>query len=552
MPEANTPRGHYAPVLEQEPREVSRPGQWRRAAKVAAVLGLTGVGVVAVLSGGSGAVAMWAGIPARASEDGIVGEFHIKSFPSDCPKFMRYIGCKKKAWGCEEDDGTLGWKCCCNNDLWPIPPKPDGLSMGSGSLSKGGDLILRLQKTADVCLGGPGDSLTFAFAPCGESNTRFKLPQRGAGPIELTSQPGQCLGVQGGMKQLVLLQCNQGSPEQNFQLTNGDSGMLQWTNGGNLCLDSENGATEAGSKLVLADCVYWPKKPSQFFVLEDAPPPKPEKEGEKDKKVVQHPTLFCHSLMLFWTYEVDMLRSHIASPDKVGIFGCDEWAVYSNKTVWLNKTTGGKGDDVFSDVMEGSLAAKVGGKYHTALNTPIFRRYWDRIIKDPKSWRNDWNVKVDPDAVFFADRLKDLLKSWKPGGVVDYAVWLNNCQLGLHGPIEVFNRHALGVYNKNKKKCDKVAEKHGQEDVFLRACFKELKIGMVDAFNLLFESEWACNERPSSREMRPPCYDRQVSFHPFKTVKSYWNCYSQASRMWWREPMFVISEPPSKSNHHHA
>lgn len=210
-------------------------------------------------------------------------------------------------------------------------------------------------------------------------------------------------------------------------------------------------------------------------------------------------------------------------------------------------------EDVYCDIMNGSLKAKIGGKFHTALNTPVFQRFWKRVMDDGRAWHHDWVIKVDPDCVFFPHRLKEMLANeYKPHGKPDAAVWLNNCQLGLHGPLEVFSKQALGAYKDSHGACDPVAEEHGQEDVFLRHCFSTLNLVKVDVFNLLLESEWACNERPSAVNHMPPCYDRQVSFHPFKSVETYNNCYEKASKMHWSTPLYFNSVPPSPNNEHHA
>jgi len=253
--------------------------------------------------------------------------------------------------------------------------------------------------------------------------------------------------------------------------------------------------------------------------------------------------------MLWWTYEVGLLKQHLKH--KVGIFACTEWAVYSNKTVSLGKHDG---KTLHSNVMNGSLKCKFGGKAHTALNTQIFRRFWDTLKKNPKSWRNDWIVKADPDTVFFPDRLREMLTyRWKDKqGVPGYAMWLNNCQLGLHGPIEVFSKQAFGVYHSKKDMCDDLTEDYPQEDAWLGACFKKTGVGKMDAYNLLLEWKWACNERPSSKDNKPPCYAQQVSFHPFKSVKTWFQCHRQAKTMTWSTPFYPIGEAPSSENHHHA
>lgn len=531
-------------------------------AKVA--LGTLGIGIVALAWYRHGVAAA----PARAQQtwgfEEVSKEYQVKAFPQDCKGFMRYQGCEKKAWTCDADnDFSMGYKCCCDKDIWHTQSFQSGgtSSSSSSAATHSGVSVLRLQKSTNLCLAGPEDGGShFRFAPCGDSNTRFKLPPRGAGIIELHETPGQCLAVATSssgsldashLKHVKVANCNRGASEQMFQLTNGDKGMLQWSHGGNKCLDSENDSKEAGSKIMLADCVYWPMKPTQVFVLEDAPKPKAkDDDDDKKKKAVSHPSLFCTAIMLPWTYEVDMMRSMYER--QCGIYECDAWAVVTNKKVALKKGDTEE-DTVYADIMNGSLKAKIGGKFHTALNTPVFRRFWLWIMDDGRAWKYDWTIKVDPDCVFFPNRLRGMLiNEYKPHGVAGKAVWLNNCQLGLHGPIEVFSKQALGAYKDSHGACDEVAEKHGQEDVYMRHCFMKLQVPKVDAFNLLLESEWACNERPSSSTNMPPCYDRQVSFHPFKSVTSFFNCYDRAVKMQWSTPLYFNSVPPGPNNAHHA
>jgi len=555
------------PVVSAEPEyeTVERPRQTRHArvlrlsgktmslVKGAAKIGLVTFGVLllaAAWSRRSGSTRKVRG----AEIDEVSQDFQVHS-TADCVGMMKYLGCEKKLWSClaKDNDFTPEYTCCCDQNYWHVPQqqvwRPPAAAIRHFGVS-----VLRLQKKDNICLAGPEVfGSHFTLARCEDSNARFKLPPRGAGPIELASQPGMCLGVvKGSLKQLEVTNCNHGSMEQMFQLTNGDKGMLQWSHGGNKCLDSENDSTESGSKIMLADCVYWPLKPSQVFVLEEAPKKEADsgEKKEEKKKELPHPSLFCTSIMLPWSYEVDMIKSHARRG--CGIFNCTGWAVYSSERIKL-KDGATEDEDLYNDVMEGSLKAKVGGKFHTALNTPVFVRFWKKLIADGKVWDYDWVIKVDPDAVFFPDRLTEMLKSlYQPHGTTERSVWLNNCQLGLHGPIEVFNTKALRSYADGANEtCGPVAEEHGQEDVYMSECFQALGVPKVDALNLLLEADWACNERPSSKNHLPPCYDQQVSFHPFKSVESYFKCYDRAVKMSWSLPMTVHSVPPSTANGHH-
>merc|ERR1712050_792410 len=57
----------------------------------------------------------------------------------------------------------------------------------------------------------------------------------------------------------------------------------------------------------------------------------------------------------------------------------------------------------------GNLSVKYGGKWNTALNTDIFIGVWNAVSLLGRYQYHDWTVKVDPDAVFFPERLRELL-----------------------------------------------------------------------------------------------------------------------------------------------
>jgi len=453
-----------------------------------------------------------------------------------CTQWLRSIGCVNESyWYCNQDDHTPEYKCCCDTSVWPDSGIKNVQRPASSTL-------IKLQNVGkNLCLSVREDGFRIEGCAAALPHAVFQLPPQGAGPIKLTTQVGKCMEAAVD-KTVKVTNCMPGNFNQQFQITKGNHGMVQWTHGGNMCLDIEGGKLENGRQVVLVSCVYWPKKPSQQFQL--VVPPKHE------GSMSESPTMFCTSIMLWWTYEVDLLKAHLRN--KVGIFACDMWAVYSNKTV--NLTEADSEEEAQSDVMNGSLKCKFGGKAHTALNTPIFRRFWDQLLEDKRSWSNDWIVKVDPDAVFFPHRLKEMLRyRWREtNGKPGYAIWLNNCYLGLHGPIEAFSKQAFGVFKGKKDECADLAKKHPQEDAWLGACFEKIGVGRMDAFNILLEWKWACNERPASVDGKPPCYDKQVSFHPFKSIDTWFKCYNNAARRIWSKPIWAISDKPSSQNHHNS
>jgi len=212
--------------------------------------------------------------------------------------------------------------------------------------------------------------------------------------------------------------------------------------------------------------------------------------------------------------------------------------------------------------MEGKLAVKFGGKWNSALNTVIFIRFWARLMKDPKTWRNDWTVKIDPDAVFFPSRLREMLRhKWWSGiagcekkGCESKPIFLNNCHRGMHGPIEVISKGGLKAYNKSWEKCRKDAKvsKIEQEDFYYRKCWELIGVEKQEAYNLLFENLYACDERSDTRDGRHPCFSRQVSFHPFKTTKGYEQCHMRGESVHWVAGMTINEDSPGHANYHHA
>jgi len=121
------------------------------------------------------------------------------------------------------------------------------------------------------------------------------------------------------------------------------------------------------------------------------------------------PSLYCYSLMLPFGYEPGLLK---AQKDRgVGIFACNEFAVFSNSTVLLDKEVPAPVDVT---LLNFSLAVPYGGKWHTALNTGVFNGVWTEIVSLGNYRMHDWVVKADPDSVLFPKRLVQLLQYRKP------------------------------------------------------------------------------------------------------------------------------------------
>lgn len=224
---------------------------------------------------------------------------------------------------------------------------------------------------------------------------------------------------------------------------------------------------------------------------------------------VPDPTLYCYSVMVSWNYEPTLVAMQILH--KRSIFSCEASDVYSDKVMKI-------GDRVTTKVKGTDLKCEKGGPFNTLLNTPMFIKVWEQVLRDGNFRKHEWIVKVDCDAVFLPNRLLRLVQGPALEGAQEgRGVFINNCGFGLHGPLEVVSRKALETYGEGYKDCPTPP----QEDVYLQACMNHLGVKQVNQFNLLSEDH--CRT-PNWQD----CQSEHVSFHPFKDVEAYEACESRA------------------------
>jgi len=224
--------------------------------------------------------------------------------------------------------------------------------------------------------------------------------------------------------------------------------------------------------------------------------------------------LYCFSLMIPGSYEQALLAWQYAH--RTNLFACDASTVYSNKSVEV-------ADGLVTHVVNNSLHCEKGGEFGTVLNTDIFMAVWRRVIMDSIFAKYSWTVKVDPDSVFVAHRLRDSLTKFNESRS---GVYLNNCKMGLHGPLEVLSRKAIVAWGKGSQKCFSHFYKLCSgpclwgEDMFIDQCLeKVLKVKRVLMSKLLTEAH--CDP-PEDWES---CEDNSsIAFHPFKTLAAYEKC----------------------------
>jgi hypothetical protein len=161
------------------------------------------------------------------------------------------------------------------------------------------------------------------------------------------------------------------------------------------------------------------------------------------KKPSEWPALFCIAHMMPHGPELALMKSHFTRG--VGIFACNDQAVFcSGGRIAL----GGTGDSTFHTLpvpnikMSKGNVAIPGQTTNSWLNTKLFTKVFEAMLHG-RFWAYDWVIKVDPDAVFFPDRLREHVAplTVRAGPDAD-AVYIRNCPknpyIHLMGAIEVF------------------------------------------------------------------------------------------------------------------
>jgi hypothetical protein len=229
---------------------------------------------------------------------------------------------------------------------------------------------------------------------------------------------------------------------------------------------------------------------------------------------------------------------------KVSIFQCDGYDVFSDEKVSLGTDSQGK-EVITTQVKD------VDNEFHFAkrktsgawVNTGTFIQVWKAIDKSQKYQNYEWVVKVDADAVFVADRLRDRIQ-WMPrtvGGSM-----LQNCRYvdyGFFGSLEVYSHMAFSIILANLETCRatiawKKGIKNGKygpmgEDLFAEICAAKNGVDKIEAFDI--SSDGACpadrpKDQKKNKKWQPDCNRNTPAIHPFKKPAAYFKCLEQTMK----------------------
>jgi len=226
------------------------------------------------------------------------------------------------------------------------------------------------------------------------------------------------------------------------------------------------------------------------------------------------PTLFCWSYAVTFGYEWDTIRQQREM--NFSIFRCDDWAVFTIEPNHL----GAQDQTIAIYGAPASVGTQPGGQL--ILNTDVFVRVWKKIKEGDQFRKRQWTVKVDVDAVFFPDRLREHL-NWK-GNPWHTKVYFKNCQQyhSMQGPLEVYSQSAVSAFFEGMSTCTQQVHGNFGEDIFMQHCLPMLGIGFLEDYDLI--ADQYCGTLPYTCACDGPD-TWKAALHPCKSTATWLNCH---------------------------
>lgn len=221
------------------------------------------------------------------------------------------------------------------------------------------------------------------------------------------------------------------------------------------------------------------------------------------------PTLYCYSAIRLLTYEVDIVRMQAKTDGSIGIFGCDEYDVFTAQgRGWIGD---GPNGPVWTHPLD--------SVDNTSGVTDFFQKVWLAVQKVGKWAFTEWTIKMDPDAVLFAARLRLRLAphTGKP-------VFIQNCAnitggTMMFGSLEAISHQGMDRYfSLGMYQCSKGFQ---YEDRGLGECLNQIGIEPVTDTEILGDK--MCF--PGVFSCAGP--DDRAAYHFYKDVHSWMRCYYQ-------------------------
>jgi len=214
----------------------------------------------------------------------------------------------------------------------------------------------------------------------------------------------------------------------------------------------------------------------------------------------------------------------------MSVFACDECLVFSDGDE--PQSLGNNGDGfAINTVVEPALRRK-GSRAKDPMakpwpSTDDFLEVWSYLLEDRRYLNHHWTAKVDPDAVFFPDRLRSILEAHtrQPG----LSLYMANCRKFatapvLYNPVEAFSRAALRTFFRDRQRCfDLLAWHIMAEADFMSRCMDMLGVNYIYADNLL--SDWRCTHSPCSDGIKAAYYN----YSDASPTGSWFRCWHEST-----------------------
>lgn len=260
-----------------------------------------------------------------------------------------------------------------------------------------------------------------------------------------------------------------------------------------------------------------------------------------------HTSLYCISVLTQNTgttkpsTEKELLT--LQRKHNVSIFACEAQHVFSDLTsVHL-------GDNFYTVIVEDpdhefhQLKREQTG---TWVNWGMFVQVWAKVRDMSTFNAYDWTIKVDPDAVFLASRMRGWLLD-KPE--TEHGIYYESCkdaQIGFFGNLEVMSHEATAVLTANLDECHRLYApcanegcdwKWGPwgEDVFAQRCMDRYHVEKVQAWDVT--TDGACKaDRPEGQKNNKTWAVADCStvatpaIQPFKKPQEWFRCLGQITK----------------------
>lgn len=224
------------------------------------------------------------------------------------------------------------------------------------------------------------------------------------------------------------------------------------------------------------------------------------------------PSLFCIAVGSSADHTTAILKDQLQR--RAGVFSCDEFIVFTHGEVTFLGSWAGE------DFYTSALPEDAGGN----MTNSSFLSVWHRIKEDGRFRKHDWTVRVNPETVFFSDRLRLHLKAHTPAGGA--RLFFEKCDrfnpTRTYGRFEVRSRAAMDAFLFSEAECrEQLSWSNYVEEEFVQKCLEFDKVPSVMDEDLLQDP--ACGS--------VNCWDKsKVAYRVSDDTSSYLDCWKHASR----------------------